>query len=268
MRTSSLYSCFAGWVGPLLMGLLLMGQEPCNPEVDADGDGYTASQGDCDDANGTVYPGAPEYCDGLDNDCDPATGDQCSTPGLQLETKSAYVLVSGQDNGRVEPATYSETVTTAELDLFTPSISGQLEYVGSAATQFSTQDEDVIEVNSQVSAGGKDDYGYGKGTSSAESRQSVTFSVLQPLKVKLTGAIEASICSDGGTLRQFITISDATGALIYLADQPGNLSWATELPAGQYTFTSYAWSTVSISGGGDAYPCAHSSVSAFFERVY
>ena len=38
--------------------------------IDADGDGLGSCEGDCDDANPTVYAGAPEICDGLDNDCD------------------------------------------------------------------------------------------------------------------------------------------------------------------------------------------------------
>ncbi|MEN0065640.1 MAG: MopE-related protein [Myxococcota bacterium] len=37
---------------------------------DADGDGFSAAQGDCDDDNDQVYPGATEICDGIDNDCD------------------------------------------------------------------------------------------------------------------------------------------------------------------------------------------------------
>jgi hypothetical protein len=33
-------------------------------------DGYTSLADDCDDADSTVYPGANDVCDGLDNDCD------------------------------------------------------------------------------------------------------------------------------------------------------------------------------------------------------
>jgi hypothetical protein len=38
--------------------------------VDADGDGFSADEGDCDDSNATIYPGAPEVSDKIDNDCD------------------------------------------------------------------------------------------------------------------------------------------------------------------------------------------------------
>jgi hypothetical protein len=42
-----------------------------NPgHIDADGDGWTPNEGDCDDSDDTVYPGAEELCDGKDNDCD------------------------------------------------------------------------------------------------------------------------------------------------------------------------------------------------------
>ncbi len=44
---------------------------------DADGDGFTVAQGDCDDTSGSVFPGAPEICDdGIDQDC--ASGDLVS----------------------------------------------------------------------------------------------------------------------------------------------------------------------------------------------
>ncbi len=37
---------------------------------DADGDGYSPCGGDCDDADPGRYPGAPESCNGVDDDCD------------------------------------------------------------------------------------------------------------------------------------------------------------------------------------------------------
>lgn len=37
---------------------------------DEDGDGYTPSDGDCDDNDPSINPSADEICDGQDNDCD------------------------------------------------------------------------------------------------------------------------------------------------------------------------------------------------------
>ena len=42
-------------------------------ELDGDGDGLSSCGGDCDDVAPTTFPGAPELCDGLDNDCNGAS---------------------------------------------------------------------------------------------------------------------------------------------------------------------------------------------------
>jgi len=44
--------------------------EACDPP-----DGYVDNDIDCDDGDAFVHPGAFEQCDGIDNDCDPATDD-------------------------------------------------------------------------------------------------------------------------------------------------------------------------------------------------
>ncbi len=55
----------------------------CPGCTDSDGDGYyaispTCSSGnDCDDGDVTVYPGATELCDGIDNNCDGETDEGC-----------------------------------------------------------------------------------------------------------------------------------------------------------------------------------------------
>lgn len=50
------------------LGFQLMGINAC--ATDADGDGSSVEDGDCDDTNENTYPGATEQCDNLDNDCD------------------------------------------------------------------------------------------------------------------------------------------------------------------------------------------------------
>lgn len=41
------------------------------PSSDSDGDGYTTSQGDCNDSDDSINPSASKICgDGIDQDCD------------------------------------------------------------------------------------------------------------------------------------------------------------------------------------------------------
>ncbi len=49
-----------------VMSLVLLG----DVDNDQDADGYLICDGDCEDSNPQVYPGAAEVCDGLDSDCD------------------------------------------------------------------------------------------------------------------------------------------------------------------------------------------------------
>ena len=46
---------------------------------DRDGDGYLASE-ECDDTNYLINPGATEFCDGLDNNCNGEIDEGVSTP--------------------------------------------------------------------------------------------------------------------------------------------------------------------------------------------
>ncbi|MSQ03242.1 MAG: hypothetical protein EXR71_15350, partial [Myxococcales bacterium] len=48
--------------------------------VDEDGDSYLLSEGDCDDSNIDVHPGAVELCDSIDNNCDGFIDEGLQTP--------------------------------------------------------------------------------------------------------------------------------------------------------------------------------------------
>ena len=55
--------------------------DPAHNHADADGDGFSSCDGDCDDGTADVFPGNPEVCDGIDNDCDPATDEDADLDG-------------------------------------------------------------------------------------------------------------------------------------------------------------------------------------------
>ena len=67
-------------------------------EADADGDGHFLCSGDCVDTQPTVYGGAPELCDGLDNDCDG------SVPATEVDGDNDGAMVCGGDCDDGDPS--------------------------------------------------------------------------------------------------------------------------------------------------------------------
>jgi hypothetical protein len=60
------------WFDQPLFAEILFANVNCHcPDLDADG--YSNCDGDCDDNDATVFPGAPQLCDGKNNDCNDST---------------------------------------------------------------------------------------------------------------------------------------------------------------------------------------------------
>lgn len=75
----------------------------CSTE-DVDGDGFTECDGDCDDTEENVYPGAPLVCgDGIVNDCP-------SAPMEDPECSGIFVATSGSDDAAGTPNDPFETI--------------------------------------------------------------------------------------------------------------------------------------------------------------
>ncbi|MBI5641100.1 MAG: SUMF1/EgtB/PvdO family nonheme iron enzyme [Nitrospirae bacterium] len=82
----------------------------CAPDpndTDNDGDGFTESQGDCNDGSNTIFPGATEICgDGIDQDCSgadllcgppPPSGGMGAVPGGCFQMGDIFGVGSGDE---------------------------------------------------------------------------------------------------------------------------------------------------------------------------
>ena len=69
-------------------------QEPDPLDVDDDGDGQTENEGDCNDADSTIFSGAPDDTqDGVDNDCDGDIDEDYVDAGNTVDSLSVGDLV-------------------------------------------------------------------------------------------------------------------------------------------------------------------------------
>ncbi|MBI2473967.1 putative metal-binding motif-containing protein [Candidatus Uhrbacteria bacterium] len=110
----------------------ILGVQQCSDE-DADGDGWTVEDGDCDDTNSFVHPGAQEVCDLADNDCDGTVDEDipdceltgiCTDPSATIDEFSFDCvdndIVSSQENilpQNVFFCFYNESVLIANQDV-------------------------------------------------------------------------------------------------------------------------------------------------------
>jgi hypothetical protein len=90
--------------------------------VDNDGDGYGTGAGcsgaDCDDNDADIHPGALEACDGVDNDCNPASTDGSGDPlvGNPCDGADSDLCAEGTNSCSGGAITCSDT-TGNDLDL-------------------------------------------------------------------------------------------------------------------------------------------------------
>jgi hypothetical protein len=77
--------------------------------VDADGDGYTEAQGDCDDDDASVSPEGIEVCNSVDDDCDGITDESVTTRYYLDEDGDGYGDASVSRGACTRPDGWSES---------------------------------------------------------------------------------------------------------------------------------------------------------------
>ena len=112
-RTAEAYEGGAAMAPKLYIDYDLGGGNVCGTFVDADGDGV-CSDIDCDDNNATVYPGAPEICDGIDNNCDGQIDEGLTTTYYADADGDGYGDPNNSVQACTQPAGYVSDATDCD----------------------------------------------------------------------------------------------------------------------------------------------------------
>ena len=136
--------------------------DPCSEE-DLDEDGFSDCDGDCDDADPNAFPGNPEVCDGVDNDCNEEIDDGLTsydyyTDGDGDGYGAGEVADSGCDSAA--PSGYSDTSDDCD-DMEASTNPGAAEVCDGVDNDCSGVEDDGLESYDYYTDGDGDGYGAG-----------------------------------------------------------------------------------------------------------
>lgn len=126
---------------------------------DLDEDGYCFGSGvgdDCIDDDASIYPSAPELCDGKDNDCDGVYDEGVATDNIWIATGGGDWTNTSNWSLGIEPAGCHDVIFPSTTTARIITISGSTEAFARSVTIF---DQNTLNNSGTISISGSDDYG-------------------------------------------------------------------------------------------------------------
>lgn len=204
--------------------------------LDGDGDGFQRDDGDCDDTDLTIFPGATEGCDGIDNDC-LGGADVVGKSGLEVchaqerfdQTLRADVLIviDNTESMREIWPKAAEGACAMVQHLLGPTFDTQ---IGVLMTDLQSEGADGSLVEVSQKEGDPWITGNGPGINFVSACHWLTFAIgdvvpYTPVEPDPSGgraAVEAAMTAHGDTNNDGFFRPDADLAILFVSDQEDN----------------------------------------------